>query len=776
MAGNLQIFHNAMKDGDSAAWDQDWELAKHYYIAALEEFPNNPEALVNLGLALFEMGDLDQALLVYRRAAAVSPEDPAPQEKMAQIYETMGRKNEAVRAAMQAADLFLKTRDIEKAIESWEHITDLHPDSLTAHTRLAMIFERLGRKNEAVLEYLAAASQLQRNGDPARATQVVMYALNLAPGNPEATEALRQLKIGQSLKTPARARVGQKRTATPSGKASEPTRLATPKKLDPIAEALQHAMVELAGSLFDQAEEDFGAELEPTRTRDLGILTQEADYPVEVKNRTQILLHIGQAIEAQTHGQEEQAAEELENTKLAGFTSPALEFDLGYLQAERDEVQALRALNAAVQSTEYAMAAYLVMGRVHYNLKEYNAAAAACLQALRLADAATVPEPQRVDLRQLYDPIIENQTRATDQAALQGLCDTVFSYLIRPDWLELMKKARQQLLSGRPDELPVPLAEMLLEIRSVNVIDALAYIRTLSAQGKLRTAREEAFRAISKAPTYLPLHIQMGDLLLQEGQQAEALKKYLLIARLYTLRGERTQAISLLERVQQIAPMDLEIRDQLIDLLVAEGRVDEAIQNKINLARANYQFADLDGARQVYQSTLRLVPESRQSKHWAFKILNELTDIDMQRLDWRSALGNLEQMRTLQPEDAGTRARIIDLNYRLGQTGTAIAEVDQYLKLVETRNNEKAAEEFLLAQIQDHPERVELRLKLVEYYRRKRNVGAMIDQLDALASAYADAGQPARAATMVEEIIRLNPPNRADYEAALRQLRRATAG
>jgi tetratricopeptide (TPR) repeat protein len=222
--------------------------------------------------------------------------------------------------------------------------------------------------------------------------------------------------------------------------------------------------------------------------------------------------------------------------------------------------------------------------------------------------------------------------------------------------------------------------------------------------------------------------------------------------------------------------MDLEIRDQLIDLLVAEGRVDEAIQNKINLARANYQFADLDGARQVYQSTLRLVPESRQSKHWAFKILNELTDIDMQRLDWRSALGNLEQMRTLQPEDAGTRARIIDLNYRLGQTGTAIAEVDQYLKLVETRNNEKAAEEFLLAQIQDHPERVELRLKLVEYYRRKRNVRAMIEQLDALASAYADAGQPARAATMVEEIIRLNPPNRADYEAALRQLRRATAG
>jgi hypothetical protein len=31
---------------------------------------------------------------------------------------------------------------------------------------------------------------------------------------------------------------------------------------------------------------------------------------------------------------------------------------------------------------------------------------------------------------------------------------------------------------------------VLLEIRSVNVIDALAYIRGLSDQGKVRTARE----------------------------------------------------------------------------------------------------------------------------------------------------------------------------------------------------------------------------------------------------------------------------------------------
>ena len=77
MAGNQQIFQNAMNNGNSAAWDQNWELASRYYIAALEEFPNNPTALINLGLALFERHEYDQALMVYVMAGNIL--GPRPQ-------------------------------------------------------------------------------------------------------------------------------------------------------------------------------------------------------------------------------------------------------------------------------------------------------------------------------------------------------------------------------------------------------------------------------------------------------------------------------------------------------------------------------------------------------------------------------------------------------------------------------------------------------------------------------------------------------------------------
>ncbi|MFZ3080720.1 MAG: tetratricopeptide repeat protein [Bellilinea sp.] len=772
MAGNQQVFQNAMNNGNSAAWDQNWELASRYYIAALEEFPNNPTALVNLGLALFERREYEQALAVYRRAAVVSPEDPAPQDKMAQIYETLGRKNDAVRAAMQAAELFLKARDVEKAIECWQRITAMHPDSLTAHTRLALIFERLGRKADAVYEYLAAAGLLQRAGDSSKATQVILYALNLAPGNADATQALRQLKIGQTVAVPTRPRTGPlPSTSATRSKLPETAADSSERQLDPIADALQRALVELAGSLFDQPEEDESVFSQPKLS--LETLRRGRNKPVtEAKSRSTILMHIGQAIELQTHGQEAQAAEELEKAQEAGFSTPALFFTMGVLHAGREEEKAIQALTTAEHSPEFALAAFLVKGRVYYRTKQYHQAAQACLQALRLADAETVPVAQQAELRQLYDPLIEGQSRANDDASLKALCDKVFSHLIRPDWRDLTAKARSQLPAAAPGQMPTPLSELLLEIRSVNVIDALAYIRTLSDQGKVRTAREEAFRAIGMAPTYLPLHIQIGDLLLREGQQPEAIKKYLLVARLYTLRGEAGQAILLIQRILKIAPMDLDIRKQLIELLISQRRIDEAIQEYINLAKANYQLADLEGAARIYQSAMLLAPESTRSRYWAFQILNQLTDIEMQRLDWRSALQSLEQMRKMQPEDTGTRGRIIDLNFRLGYDENAMAEADQYVSLLETKNQPAAAAGFLIGLAEEHPDKLDLRRRLVDLYLRGHRITEAIEQLDGLADSYAQAGLNGQAAEIVEEIIGLNPPNRAGYEKVLATLKK----
>ena len=179
MSGNQEAFQKAMNQGNSSAWDQAWEQASRYYRLALEEFPDNVQALTNLGLALLEMREYNDALQYYQKAAKLAPEDPVPVDKMARIFERQGRVDLAVRASIQAAELFLRARDVEKAIQNWNQVLSMQPENIPARSRLATVYEKTGRKAEAVTQYLAMASILQSAGDRAKAAHA---ALAPAPG------------------------------------------------------------------------------------------------------------------------------------------------------------------------------------------------------------------------------------------------------------------------------------------------------------------------------------------------------------------------------------------------------------------------------------------------------------------------------------------------------------------------------------------------------------------------------------------------------------------
>ncbi|MEN4012154.1 MAG: tetratricopeptide repeat protein [Chloroflexota bacterium] len=774
MAGNQRAFEDAMNKGHSAAWDQRWDQAAQFYRIALGEFPDHSSALTNLALALFEMEEFDEALKIYKRAAILSPDDPIAPEKMARIFERQGRLNEAIRAGMQAAELHLKSKDVEKSIEGWLRVLSLNPENLTAHSRLAMIYERLGKKGEAVAELLASASLMQHAGEIQKATQIVLYALKLLPGSAEASQALHLIRSGQPLPKPIRPRGGTGPMRMAEVRQLEaPHESGKPALMDPLAEARQRALVQLAGLLFDQPEELSSADAHPARRGINALMRGTGELSLDQSLQTRLLLHIGQAIESQTMGQEKQAAEELERAYEIGFSHPALHYDLGLLLAEKRDSKALQVLLKAVKHPDFALASYLLMGKIYLRTGNLKDAALSCLQALRLADAETVPPAHRPELYQMYEPIIEAQEHVTDPKALQALCDTVCEQLMRSDWRDFLNRARQQLPPQEAGAPPALLADMLLESRSSEVIEALGRIRMLAQQGKTHTALEEAYHAIDFAPTYLPLHSQIAELLLQDGLLHDAISKYLLVIELYSLRGEAAQAISLLRRVTQISPVHLGVRQQLIKMLIEQGQVDEALQQYLEVADIYYRLAELDKARHTYLDALKLVQQSRRTRQWAFQLLNHLADIDMQRLDWRQALRFFEQMRTLQPDDQVLRERIVELNFRLGQDKAALLEVDNFLNYLEGAHRRDTALAFVNSLLFEQPEKFELRLRLADLYTKNQKPKEAVAELDVVADAYVETNEYDSAVKVVEQIIRLNPPNRAEYEAALVKLRAA---
>jgi tetratricopeptide (TPR) repeat protein len=768
MAGREDIYQKAMSEGHSAAWDQRWDKAAAAYQRALAEFPDQPKALTSLGLAMFELDRHDEALSAYLHAAKVSPGDPIPLEKVAQLSERLGKLPQSIQASLAAAELYIKSQEVDKALENWLRVTQLDPDHIEAHSYLAMVHERLGHAEQAVTEYIAMASLLQRSGKPDKAAEMVGRALRLSPGSQEARQAQSLLKSGQLLPKPMRPKGG-----------TGPLRMAQVRKmesispetsgLDPIMDARQRALTRLAEVLFELTDDGSSA---ASLKRGLQAIVKATGPLGQADSRTMIQLHIGQAIDAQTRGDERQAITELTSAMEAGFKDPALFFDLGLLSSKSDQLESgLRHLQQAVRHTEYALGTRLLMGDILEKLGRANEATIEYLEALKLADSSVVPGEKADEIRQLYEPLIEAQASQSDPEKQAQLRKNIIEMLSRPGWRTQVRKAREQLPSTGEGEPALPLAEILIQAQSSQVIEAIGQIHQLAREGSLRSAMDEAFYALRSAPTYLPLHTLIGDLLVEEGRIQDAITKFTVVAQAYDVRGETSQATLVLRRIINLAPMDLTARTRLVEHLGAKGQVDQAINEYLDLADIYYRLADLDMARKTFTSALRLAQRSVNNSEWSVKILMRMADIDMQRLDWKQAVRVFEQVRTIRPDDMTVRKNLVELNMHLNQTPQAASELENYINYLDTTSHRSDAIPFLEELIQENPRLVVARHYLAGEYRHAGQVPEAVAQLDEMANILLDAGDRAAAIQVIESIVALHPPKVADYQVVLAQLK-----
>ncbi len=767
MPANETRFQQAMNQGHSAAWDQNWSSAAEFYRQALTEMPDNMQALTSLGLALFQLQDYRGAIMQYRRASELLPEDPMPLEKIAESFERLGMPEQSVEVLLKVADLYARSQDFNRALESWAAVVRIRPDHLLAHSRLGLVFERLGRKQPAVMEYLAIAGLLQHAGEVQKAIQAVQRALQVMPDNREAGQALAMLQAGQALPRPQKV---QSNTHLPELPAPEQLLEGSGVELhqaspDPVSETCQKALSELAGILFEEEDQ----EVQATRRGLAAIVTGQGAGALTV-DRTKIMLHLSQVIDLQGRGENSKALDELERAVDLGLDHAAAQFDLGWLLSEANRLEsATRILQKAIKHPDYALGGRLVLAQAYQKMGRSKEAAVEYLEALRLADLYLIPSEQAEALSQMYDPLIESQIGQTPEVQAK-LCENIATFLGRANWRNNLTLARQQLPPASPDSPPLPLAELIAEARGGQLVESMTKIHQLVRSGYFRTAMEEAYRAITFAPTYLPLHMILADVLLQENHQAEAIAKYTAVARGYNARGAANRAIDVYRSIIDISPMDMESRRQLIEMMIARGQTDAALSEYLKLAEVYYNQADLTAMRRTYTEALRLAQQTNVSKTWKVKVLHRMADLEMQSLDWRQALRVLEQIRNLQPDDDAARTSLIELNLRLGLTPQAVAELDGFIvHLLDNKKYDQALK-FVETMVNDNPKQPALHRRLAELYRRAGRIEDAINRLDMAKNLLMDAGDKAGAVEAIMAILALNPPNAADYRQILSKL------
>lgn len=773
MSGSRDLFQQAMNKGHSAAWDQDWEQAANFYLQAIDEIPDNPQALTSLGLALFELQQFDEALKVYARAASTSVDDPIPVEKVSQLYERLGNVDKAVKSARRAADLYLKKRDSEKAIENLVRATRLNPQDLAVRSRLAIVYEGLGRKQPAVSEYLSIASLIQKSGNMDKAIQVVDHAITISPGSADAHQALELLQNSKPLPEPLHSHeLLDDLNQTEDGIPEQSEMISHENhRLDPITESQNKALTILAGLLFEPNRDNVNAASQGEQSiQDLD--EGESIAGVDQAERNNILLHLSQAVNLQTQGINDKAAEELELAVEAGINHPAALFNLGLLRSKSTQIDsALQALQRVIDHPDFALAAHLIRGTLFQRLDRLDDAVIEYLEALKIAETQSVDADQVDELWQSYGLLINAKANQREAQRKESFCDCVGELLLRDDWRSQLSKARQDLQVHGAESSSITLGEILLEASSIDIIESVASIHRLSEAGFLRSAMEEAYYALNFGPIYLPLHKQIGDILLRQDRLPEALEKFSLIAKTYSVRGNKKQSVEMLKRILELAPANLSSRDLLIQQLFEAGQIDDAITEVFKLSEFYINQAELRKARSTYSEALDYAQKANAQAEKIALILHQMADIDMQSLNWQQALQIFTQIRKLLPGDEQARLKLVELNLRIGKEAKAQEELDSYLEYLVLIGEIDKAIDFTENLLQENPDLLMIRSRLANLYGQNGRLREALTHYNAVGQAYLKVGNRSAAVEIVESILALNPPNRSDYERLINRLR-----
>ena len=310
---------------------------------------------------------------------------------------------------------------------------------------------------------------------------------------------------------------------------------------------------------------------------------------------------------------------------------------------------------------------------------------------------------------------------------------------------------------------------------SEHVLESLYLSQEYAKRGMYSAAAEEAYRAIQLSPSYLPAHLQLGDLLVLQKRNEAAALKFNAIGDTFRARGDMGGSIHAYERVIEIAPLDLTSRARLIDLLKTIGAYDRALENYLSMGNMYYQLAQVDKARTTFQEALNLAQRGTPEKNWKVRLLNQVADIDMQRLDWQRALISYKELRRLSPDDERIAITLIDLYYKINQPKSALRELNDYMiQLIKGGKSTKVVG-ILEDMVKQRPNDPNLTDMLARLYVQQKRPQKAIDLLDRLGEAQLEAGTNDQAVATIEKILSLNPPNAASYRQLIAQLRQGSS-
>jgi tetratricopeptide (TPR) repeat protein len=148
----------------------------------LGETDKATECFKTVGDAYATQGFTVKAIAMYKKISKLKPSLESVL-KLAELYTQQGLFNDARAQYLQVAEEFLKSGELENAVRIFQKILEMDPENTTMRVRLAEVYVRLGKKNDAWQIFSTAAETLRAKGNLPGAEEVLQRMLTLDPGN-----------------------------------------------------------------------------------------------------------------------------------------------------------------------------------------------------------------------------------------------------------------------------------------------------------------------------------------------------------------------------------------------------------------------------------------------------------------------------------------------------------------------------------------------------------------------------------------------------------------
>ena len=101
-----------------------------------------------------EDGEIDKAIEAYKEIIKLSPANFETYQKLGELYAEKGDKESAQEYYKKIVDIYFKNRLYKKALPIYQKILEIHPEDITAHEKIAEIYEREANESDAKREFL----------------------------------------------------------------------------------------------------------------------------------------------------------------------------------------------------------------------------------------------------------------------------------------------------------------------------------------------------------------------------------------------------------------------------------------------------------------------------------------------------------------------------------------------------------------------------------------------------------------------------------------------